>query len=89
MSATYYQDPVSTLDYNIDWTAWLGGDTISSSTWITHPDITISNTTFTGVITTVYLTGGTAGKTYKVKNKISTTNGRTEEETFDLTIRTH
>lgn len=89
MAAVCFQDPVSTLDYNVDWSSWLNGDTLTSSSWTTHPDVTTTNASFTGTITTVFLSGGTAGKTYKVKNRITTSNGRTEEETFDLTIRTH
>lgn len=89
MAAQYFQDPVSVLDYNVDWSSWLNGDMLTSSTWTTHPDITVSSASFTGTIATAFLAGGTAGKTYKVKNKITTSNGRTEEETFDLTIRTH
>lgn len=89
MAAIFFQDPVSTLDYNIDWTAWLNGDVISASTWTTHPDLTASSPSFSNSITTIFLAGGTAGKTYKVKNKITTSAGRVEEETFDFVVRTH
>lgn len=89
MASIYVQDPNAVLDYNIDWSAWLNGDTISTSTWTTHPDLTTSNASMTTTVATVFLTGGTNGKTYKVRNRITTTNGRTDDETFDVIIRDH
>ena len=90
MAQVFYQDPNAKLDYNVDWTSWLNGDTINTSAWQTHPDLTTSGTSNTTTVTTVYITGGTAGRTYKVRNRITTvTKGLTEDETFDLVIRDH
>lgn len=89
MSAIKEQDPNATLDYIIDWTAWLNGDTISTSNWAMHPDLTATNASNTTTSATVFISGGTAGKTYKVRNRITTANGRGDDETFDLLIRDH
>lgn len=89
MSAQKEQDPQAILDYVIDWTAWLNGDTIATSAWTMHQDLTPSNASNTTTTATVFITGGTSGKTYKVKNRITTANGRADDETFDLIIRDH
>ncbi len=72
------KDPDSILDYTINWLTWLNGDTIKTSTWTIPAGLTIdpvggeTNTTTT---TTVWLSGGTAGTTYTILNRIIT-NGR-------------
>lgn len=87
--AVFYQDPQALLDYTFDWTAWLNADTISTSAWATSSDLTIDHTTSTPTSATVWLKNGTAGITYKVRNTITTVNGRTEQRTFDLLVRDH
>jgi hypothetical protein len=91
MAAFFEQAPQAVLDYTIDWTAWLNGDTISNSIWA-YPGLTLAplgTTVQSGAIATVWLTGGTPGTTYKVRNQIITVNGRTERETFDLLVKDH
>ena len=31
---TFTKDPDAVLDYSVDWSLWLAGDTISSSEWL-------------------------------------------------------
>lgn len=74
------------LDYEEDWTAWLEGDTISTSSWVADTGITIdsdSNTTVKGV---VWLSGGTVGESYDVTNTITTAGLRTDSRTIEITI---
>ena len=82
-------DPSDDQDYGIDWTAWLGADTIATSTWTITPSGPTkhdeSNSTTT---TTVWVTGGTAGQSYRVTNRIVTSNSpaRTKERTILLRV---
>jgi hypothetical protein len=84
---TYLKDPDSTLDYEIDWTAWLGADTIATSTWIPATGITEASSTNTTTTATVWLTGGTVGQTYLVTNRITTAAGRTDDRTIRVQVQ--
>jgi len=86
------KDPSSVLDYTIDWTNWLSGDTVSSVVYDLENGITtstaiggvaVSNTTTT---TTVNIAGGTAGNIYNVKCTMTTTNGRTVVKNFRIKV---
>lgn len=82
------KDPDEVLDYRIDWTARLGTDAIATSVWtLTEAaGLTIDSETETTTATTVWLSGGTAGEVGVLLNRITTTGGRTLEETAALTI---
>ena len=88
--ATFFaiKDPAATLDYYIDWTAWIGSDAISTSTWTcTSTGITISTSTNHGTATTtVWLAGGTDGEVYDVVNHIVTSASRVDERTVQFTM---
>ena len=84
------KDPDSTIDYGHDWSDWLAGDTIVSSTWAVTPSgITVSDNSFTASATVVWLAGGVAGTTYRVKNTITTAAGRIEQATLLVTADEH
>lgn len=79
------KDPGSTLDYQIDWSAWLEtGDTIESSTWVVPAGLTEVSDSATDDATTVWLSGGTAGASYTVVNQITTTGGRITERSIEI-----
>ena len=88
------KDPQSTLDYSVDWSDWLvGADSISTSTWVlgtftgdTAPIVKTAENTANG-IATIYLRGGTAGKIYRITNRIVTSSGLTDERYFRLVIK--
>jgi hypothetical protein len=85
---SFVKDPAAELDYTVDWTKWLAGDTISTSSWTIPSGLTKgtkgeSNTTKTA---TIWLKGGTLGTEYTVTNKIVTVAGRTDERSFTITI---
>ena len=83
---TVDKDPQSVLDYGFDWSDWLDADTIDTSVWTADDGITIDSESETTTTTTVWLSGGTAGKTYRLVNKVVTTAGRTEERTLNVTL---
>ena len=78
-----------TLDYTVEWKNWLGDDTIASDAWAVDTGITIDETAG-GVssLRTVWLSGGTAGTTYKVTNTVTTTDGRVAARSFYINLVT-
>lgn len=82
------KDPDAILDYDLDWSSWLGDDTIATSTWLLDAGaLTISSNSKTDTATKVWLSGGELGKTYSLTNRITTAGGRTQDQTVTLKIR--
>ena len=57
----YIKGDAEVLDYHVDWTAWLNGDTITTSTWIVTVGITVDSESETTSISTIWLSGGAIG----------------------------
>lgn len=84
---SFRKDPASVLDYGIDWSDWLdSGETISTSTWTVPVGITKDSESNGDTSTLVWLSGGTAGTTYELANKIVTSDGRTVERTIEIIV---
>lgn len=87
MAGVYQKDPADVLDYVFDWSAWLGvGETISTSIVTVASGLTKDSNTNTSTAVTVWLSGGTAGTSYKVANKITTNQARTVEKTIIIQV---
>lgn len=86
MATTFTKDPNATLDYEIDWAAWLDGDTISTSTWIVPSGITDGTKSNTSTTTTIWLSGGAAGERYRITNRITTAGGRTDDRSITVRV---
>lgn len=82
-----FKDPDEVLDYTIDWTARLGSDTISTSTWIVPTGITEDSNSNTTTATTIWLSGGTVNQIYELTNRVVTAGGRTMDKTVRLPVR--
>jgi hypothetical protein len=82
----FIKDPEARLDYQIDWSTWLGADTISASTWSATSGITIDSDANTTTTATVWLSGGTLGQTYEVTNHITTAAAREDDRTLFIRI---
>ena len=80
------KSPDATLDYLIDWSGWRNGDTISSSTFTVPSGITKDSQMNTTSESLVWLSGGTIGTTYLLKNQITTAAGRTESRYFNIKV---
>jgi len=87
MSKTYYKDPDAVLDYTIDWSPWLDGDTINTSIYIVANGIVEDSRSNTNTETTIWLSSGTSSVKYKITNRIVTAAGRTEDRTFYVKIK--
>jgi hypothetical protein len=70
------KDPDSVLDYQFDWSAWLGGDTIASVTFSVNNGLTEDSSSNDDTSATIWLSGGESGQTYKVVCSITTSGGR-------------
>jgi len=80
------QDPSDNLDYTFDWTDWLAGDTIATSSWTAAAGLTEGVNANTTTTATVWLSGGTAGVSYVVTNTVTTAGGRTASRSFYVDI---
>jgi len=84
---TYTKDPGATLDYTIDFTAWLGSDTIATALVTTPAGLTEASESNTTTKVTVWLSGGTVGQSYTVTCRITTTAGRVDERSLLIRVR--
>ena len=83
-----YKTPLGTLDFLQDWALWLAsGDTIASSVWTVETGLTVDSETNTNTDATAVISGGDAGKTYKVENTITTANGLDETMTWFMKVQ--
>lgn len=80
------KDPDEVLDYRIDWSGRLDGDTISASTWAVPVGITQDSASNTTTSATIWLSGGTSGEQYTLTNRVTTTGGRTLEQKITLRV---
>jgi len=87
------KDPDETIDFSVDWSADLGTDTISTSSWTFdagNKDAALTKSSPTvdaaKTITTIWLAAGTEGVTYKITNQIVTTGGRTIERSITILV---
>ncbi len=77
MPQHFPKDPTAILEYTVDWQDWLQtGETIETSTWTVPSGITKDDDTKSTTAATIWLSGGTKGKTYRVTNRIVTNQGR-------------
>lgn len=84
------KDPDDIKDYEIDWTLRMPSDTIVSSAWFLADGVglVIDSNTFTDTVTKVWLSGGTDGITYQLRNRVVTAGGRTYDQTMKLKCKT-
>lgn len=84
---TYRKDPDAKLDYSLDWSTYLEtGETISTSTWEVAAGITKVSDVKSGTLTTIWLSGGTEGERYQLRNLIVTSAGRQDQRSFDVLV---
>ena len=86
MARSFVKDPNAVLDYEWDWSAWLGTDTIASHTVTAATGLTVDSTEATDTAVTVWLSGGTVGQTYSVTCHVVTAAGREDDRTVTVTV---
>jgi hypothetical protein len=84
---SYIKDPDDVLDYEINWSSWLGAQTISASVWTLPAGITNDADSFTDTTTLIRLSGGTAGTDYELLNQITTSAGQEVQRVITIQVR--
>lgn len=85
------KDPGARLDYRIDWAAdYLDEQVIVASTWTAEPDapggLLVAGHAFVPLATSVTLTGGVAGVTYRVTNRVTLSDGQIDERSLSVRV---
>ena len=80
------KDPDEIKDYVLDWSSLLGEDEIVSSTWTIADGagLVIDSESATATSTTIWLSAGVIGTTYHLLNRVTTSGGRTYDQTVKL-----
>ncbi|HKR23859.1 MAG TPA: hypothetical protein VJS15_01250 [Allosphingosinicella sp.] len=85
----YLKDPLSRVDYAIDWASQLDGAAIEASAWSIAPaeagGIAVEQHSFSGARAGARFAGGVTGHSYRLNNMIALSDGRAESRS--LTIR--
>jgi hypothetical protein len=91
MSYQVVKDPVAVLPYTFNWGDWLGDATITNSTWTPpeNSDLVVEDqdVDLAKKKTVVWLSGGTVGSTYRVKNEITASDGRDDARSLMVLVR--
>ena len=85
----YLKDPHSRVDYAIDWSAYLApGQTLALSEWAVEPaeagGVAVDATSFSATASAATLSGGVAGHVYSVANRVTMSDGRSDERSLTL-----
>lgn len=94
MTEQFLKDPAAALDYVIDWSVsyLLSTEQITASSWSIRPQGLVNDLAIDTIpppvsgVTTVFVTGGVAGKTYQLTNRITTDQGRTDERSITIRV---
>lgn len=78
--------PTAVLKYSFDWSDWLGGATIVSSTWTSDAGIAASGITPVGAITSASVSGGAERTAYRVTNTVANSAGETDTRTVLVAV---
>ena len=84
----FLKDPGSVTEYAVDWDAgYLAGRSIAQSVWSAVPaGLVLSGARLAGGRTAIMLASGAAGTLYRVTNRVTLSDGSSDERT--LAVRT-
>jgi hypothetical protein len=86
----YLKDPDARVDYSIDWTPFLAGQTIVASDWTVVPDedggIAVASSGFEMPRTAARLTGGVVGHVYTISNLVTLSDGSIDARSISLRV---
>jgi hypothetical protein len=85
------KDPAARLDYRIDWAAdYLDEQIITASVWTVEPQVqgglVVAGHAFVPLATSVTLSGGVAGVTYRVTNRVTLSDGQIDERSLSIRV---
>jgi len=82
-----YKDSADKIRYFIDWSEWLGTDTLTSVVWTIPSGITSDTETNTTTKSYIRLIGGTVGYEYIIKAHAVSSGNEEKDKSFKLIIR--
>lgn len=85
----YVKDPGAVLDYAINWAGGYlqSGETLASSVWTIFPgDMTQNSAGSAAGVASITVSGGVAGQIYQLTNRITTSQGRTDERSITVRV---
>ena len=65
----FIKDPDETSDYEFNWKPELDGDTISTSAFSLPDGMTSVSTSNTTTTATIFVSGGSEGRIYRIRNR--------------------
>lgn len=89
--AIFLKDPAAVVDYAVDWqSAYLAGQTISQSDWSVVPEepggIAIAVVATAAGRSVATLVGGQRGHSYRLTNRVTLSDGRSDERSLDVRV---
>ena len=81
-----YKDPDEVISFGVDWSEYLGAETVTSSDWTVASGITKVGQTLVGKQANVTISGGTLGTVNRITNRITTSAGETVDQSIDIEI---
>ena len=85
----FLKDPGSSVDYAFDWAAdgYLEGATVAASEWAATPaGLVVGAGTLAPTRTGVIVAGGSRGHVYRLRNRVTLSDGRIDERTLTLRV---
>ena len=86
--AIFLKDAGATIDYAVDWSAgYLAGQTITASAWaVAPPGVVVAASVVDAGRTVATLSGGVPGLVYRITNRVTFSDGRTDERMLVLRV---
>lgn len=89
--AIFLKDPAAVIDYAVDWSAgYLAGQTISDSSWSVLPadagGVVVTASRFETGRAIATLAGGVRGMVYRITNRVTFSDGRSDERALALRV---
>ena len=84
----FLKDPGGVTEYAVDWDAgYLAGRTISQSVWQVAPaGLVLAGGRLAGGRAAITLSGGMAGSVYRVSNRVTLSDGSSDERTLVVRV---
>ena len=82
------KDPQARIDYVIDWSAYLAGQSVIASEWSVHPagGLTVEEAAFEPGRTSVRVSGGALGHVYRLTNRVTLSDGQVDERSVTVRV---
>ena len=89
--AIFLKDPTAALDYAVDWqAAYLNGQTIAGAAWSVSPDepdgLAVAVAIEANGRCVATLIGGRRGHLYRLTNRVTFDDGRSDERSLDVRV---